>query len=136
MLGVTDDFPCLSPCLLVGYEINLTGLLAEMPVTSFTLTKYLSAIRCPTRNSMLCVNCRNLRNTCLGGVYNGLCRVTDVGVNVPARYIHVGDPAEGCPVCSLEIESGQEWSGRDVACVGDADWQVVTSVGVVDDFPR
>ena len=58
-----DDFPCLSPCLFIGHEIRLTGLLAEIPVSPITLTKCLLAIRCPPWNSMLC-----FQNICLSGV--------------------------------------------------------------------
>ena len=69
-LSLKDDFSCLSHCLFlyIGHEINLTGLLAEILVSPITLTKCLSAIRCPLWNSMLCVNCRSLRNTNLSGV--------------------------------------------------------------------
>ena len=57
-----------------------------------------------------------------------MCRITNLGVNVLARYVHFGDRMEGRPVYPLKIKLG----GRGVEQVSRArEIQMGTSMRVV-----
>ena len=127
--SISDNFPYL----FIGYEVSLTGLLADRPVSPITLTKYLSAIRCPHWNSMLCL----VWTVEVFGIHaSAACRMACVALVTMVSPTVSTIPRKVAQSALLKLNLGGRGMEGDVACVRDADGQVVTFVWVVDDLPR